>query len=299
MASPDFYTLTTATVSLQPGAGISVQRVHDHGQMPPHDHLFHELVYIESGTAEHQTVAGTQPLRPGDLIVIRPQVWHAYRQPRRLCLFNCLFDSRLTRRFADLLRSIPGSFDLYLRRDPHPSSESPVVLHSRPAQRSALIQRLQTIIAEQDQQAAGWELATITGLLDVMLITARWWAQQSPPEPRQQLPSRAEQAVFDAVIHLEAAYTTQIDLTELAEKVHLSRWHFSRIFSQRMGMGVIEFVHHLRIEEACRRLRLTEAPVTQIALDLGYNDVSYFTRCFTKRLGENPRAYRRRSRPLP
>ena len=292
MSKSVYPTLNKSVFAPNDMGGVSVRRVPEHHATHRHDHLFHELVYIESGSADHDTAGGLCKIRAGDLIVIRPQVWHAYLNPSRFCLINCLVDGRLIRRFADLLGNVPSSFDLYFRREPRPASESPVFLHCPARERSTLLKRLKGIIAEQQNQSLGWQLAAVTGALDVMLIASRLWARQAKPRPSAQTPTRAEQAVFDAVIHLESTYTQPVDLDALAEMVHLSRWHFSRIFTQRMGMGVVEFAHQLRVEEACRRLRLTGDPITHIAMDLGYNDISYFTRCFKKRLGQSPRAYR-------
>ncbi len=160
------------------------------------------------------------------------------------------------------------------------------------------MQRLEGMMAERDHASAGWELAVTAGLLDVLLITARLWAQQWEP-PNASLSPRTEQAVLEVVSYLESHYTEPIDLAALARHVHLSRWHLSRSFAQRMGMGVVEFAHRLRIEQACRRLRLTDDPIGSIAADMGYQEIAYFTRCFRKHLGQSPRAYRRASHALP
>lgn len=190
---------------------------------------------------------------------------------------------------------MPGSFDLYRRRERRPSQQLPVALRCRPAQRVTIVQQLDAIMAEQDQTAPGWELAVTAGLLNVLLITARLWTQQWEPTPIA-LPPRTERAIHDVVGHLEDHCTEPVNLTALARRVHLSRWHLSRSFNRSMGMSVTEFVHRLRAEEACRRLRLTDQPVGQIASDLGYNEIAYFTRCFHRHLGQSPRAYRQATR---
>ena len=291
MADPTVPTLNIDSLGPSAQAGLCVQRHANHGNTAAHDHVFHEIVYIEAGSVEHETAAGRQRLRPGDVIVLRPYVWHAYHDARRLTLINCLFDGRLIRRFDDLLRAVPGSFDLYRRRERRPRSEAPIVLHCRPAQRPALLRRLDAIMAEREAGEPGWELAATTGLLDVLLIVARLWGRVWSP-PQVELPARTEQALFDTVIYLEDHYTELVDLEYLARRVKLSRWHLSRSFSRRMGMGVIEYIHRLRIEEACRRLRLGNEPIGRIAMELGYGEIAYFTRRFRSLMGQSPRQYR-------
>ena len=98
--------------------GVIVRRIRDHQRSLPHDHVFHELVYIEAGAADHQTVDGSHPLRPGDLIIIHPQVSHGYANPRRFDLINCLIDRPLMQRLGPLLSPVDGAFDLFLRGRP-------------------------------------------------------------------------------------------------------------------------------------------------------------------------------------
>ena len=107
-------------------SGVFVSRMVGHGNTPPHDHIFHEIVYVESGAAAHHTAVGRRDLRPGDVIVIRPQVWHAYERTRQMTSYNCLFEDRVLRRFWELLRPAGGAFQLFRRRTQNPQAEAPV-----------------------------------------------------------------------------------------------------------------------------------------------------------------------------
>ena len=86
--------------------GVYVARSPTPGRVSPHDHVFHEIVYVESGTAEHVTADPSRKLRPGDVIVIQPRVWHEYRQPRDFLIINILFDNRLVQRYGDSMQPV-------------------------------------------------------------------------------------------------------------------------------------------------------------------------------------------------
>jgi AraC-like DNA-binding protein len=60
------------------------------------------------------------------------------------------------------------------------------------------------------------------------------------------------------------------------------------------GVSVGQYVMHARIELACSRLRLSDEPISQIALDCGYSDQAAFTRRFRKSVGLTPSEYQRR-----
>ena len=291
------YTMAWQHLRTDGSCGVFVHRVGHDADVAEHDHLFHEVVYVEAGSAEHVVVDGRTKLRPGDVIVIRPQVWHAYRRPRGLRIVNCLIDSRLMQRLAGLLEGVDGAFDLFRRRVPRPHNTSPVVLHASPGLRQALVDRLETVMAEQRGRRNGWQAAATASLLDVLVTVARLSRHgDDGGGDRRASVSRAgrtEEAVLDTASYLEGHFAEPVRLDGLARRVDLSPAHLSRSFSRRMGMGIVEFVHRARAEEACRLLRMTQEPVSRIAARVGYDEIAYFSRCFRNQVGQSPRAYRR------
>lgn len=73
---------------------------------------------------------------------------------------------------------------------------------------------------------------------------------------------------------------------------------FKRRFTQATGMSPLEYVHTLRLEEAKQMLERTDAPVEAIALEVGYQDASFFGRLFRRKVALTPAQYRRRFKPL-
>jgi AraC-like DNA-binding protein len=276
----------------EPGQpGVDVHRITNHGAGLPHDHIFHELVYVESGTADHKTPTGTDRLRPGDVIVIQPMVWHSYVAPKNLTIINCLIDSRVMRRCWPLLSRVPGAVDLLHVRPRHQAG--PIVLHAPPAQQHAIRDRLAAVMTELREQRDGWQAGAVVGVLDVLIMTARIRLGQGRRESVVAVSNRAEQAVLDAVSYIETHLDQQLHLPAIAGHVHFSAAHLGRSFTRRMGMGIIAFQHRLRSEEACRLLRTTDMDITAVAGQLGYGEVAYFSRCFRKHIGVSPSAYRK------
>ena len=104
------HTMDNSILKLGGAPGVRVMWSPTHSTVAAHDHVFQEVVVVESGTCDHVTAAGRQTLRPGDIIVIRPHVWHAYENPRAMRIINCLFDNSLIRRFGGLLSGVDGAF---------------------------------------------------------------------------------------------------------------------------------------------------------------------------------------------
>lgn len=284
-------------------AGVNIHRC-TQANMHAHDHLFHEIVFVEQGSGVHVTAAGRATLRPGDVLVLRPQVWHAYEKTSEMQIINCLVDSRLIARFSSLLAQVPGSFDLYRRRVKETQHETHAHLHARPALAKQMLERLNQIMHELRHQTQGWRAAAALGTMDVLVTCARLAndsnqsnaadASRSDSGLRQtaDAPNRAHQAVQDAAAIIESQYHRPISLDQLAHRVHLSAGHLSRSFNKHMGMSVVAFIHRLRAEEACRLLIATHQSITDIASNVGYDEVAYFSRCFKQQLGMSPKAYR-------
>jgi len=69
---------------------------------------------------------------------------------------------------------------------------------------------------------------------------------------------------------------------------------FKRRFMQATGMGPLDYVHHLRLEEAKQMLESDDASVESIAAEVGYRDASFFNRLFRRKVMMSPAQYRRR-----
>src|SRR6516165_8649854 len=85
-----------------------------------------------------------------------------------------------------------------------------------------------------------------------------------------------------------------VSLSSLAELVHLSPYHFSRVFKQSFNMPPHRYLTNRRIERAKSLLVERKLSVTEIGHEVGFSETSSFTSAFRKITGETPTDYRRR-----
>jgi len=69
---------------------------------------------------------------------------------------------------------------------------------------------------------------------------------------------------------------------------------FKRRFVQATGMGPLDHVHHLRLEEAKQMLESEGTSIEAVAFEVGYRDASFFNRLFRRKVMMSPTQYRRR-----
>ncbi|WP_454716481.1 helix-turn-helix transcriptional regulator [Caulobacter segnis] len=91
---------------------------------------------------------------------------------------------------------------------------------------------------------------------------------------------------------VQRRYAETLPLTQLAADAGLSRYHFIRAFRDVTGETPRQFQIGARLKAAADQLLDTKAPITTIALNVGFNDLSHFNHTFREAFGCSPRAWR-------
>ncbi len=104
--------------------------------------------------------------------------------------------------------------------------------------------------------------------------------------------SPEEMAVARACSLVNKGLDRAINRNSVAHAVAMSESHFGCVFRRCMGLSFREYVQLARIAQAQRLLLQPGKSVSEVALDVGYADMSSFTRAFTKICGVSPSQYR-------
>ena len=96
----------------------------------------------------------------------------------------------------------------------------------------------------------------------------------------------------EMVSYIQQNYTGKISLKEFGEQFHLSEKYISRYFKEHFHITLSQYVTYLRLEHAKQLLQDTDIPVTEVAMQSGYQNVSYFIRNFKKTYEISPLKYR-------
>lgn len=102
---------------------------------------------------------------------------------------------------------------------------------------------------------------------------------------------KEQMEVLRVLQHIEANYA-HASLTQAAEELRCDVSWLSREIRRRTGRTFTELVQERRLSQAAWMLRNTNQRVSDIALSVGYENLSYFYRIFTRRFGVSPKKYR-------
>ncbi|MEM7066456.1 MAG: AraC family transcriptional regulator [Cyanobacteria bacterium P01_B01_bin.77] len=104
------------------------------------------------------------------------------------------------------------------------------------------------------------------------------------------LPVSERQRLGAVLDYIEAHLTEDISLSDLSLQAGLSKFHFSRLFKQILGITPHRYVVKRRIEQAAQRLKQGQS-ITQVTYRFGFSDQSHFTRVFKQVKGSTPRQF--------
>ncbi|MFK4066310.1 helix-turn-helix domain-containing protein [Streptomyces sp. NPDC029674] len=105
-------------------------------------------------------------------------------------------------------------------------------------------------------------------------------------------PAREDARVGAAVAMMRDRLAEPVTLAEIAGEVHLSVYHFVRVFKAATGVTPYRYLTRLRVEEAKRLLRGTDLPIARIASRCGFAGPGALSAAFLRQTGSRPSDYR-------
>lgn len=255
---------------------------------------FTRIHYVRRGNARMERGGEVLALRPGNLYLTPPYMRHSYANegPLDLVYVHIYFQNAESSALFDLLE-LPAE----VRADGETKAvlERLLALHPDRALRDFDPQQYDTGPGLARNLAGGasdsLSVAMETeGLLRLLL--ARFLVGALP-----RVACRDER-VSAAVRYIGNHLGETIRLDDLASAAALSKDHFIRLFSRELGITPGQYVNRKKIEAAQLRLLLHPGEsVKEIAYGLGFDNLQYFNRLFSRLTGDSPGRYRQGRHP--
>ena len=130
-----------------------------------------------------------------------------------------------------------------------------------------------------------------------LVFVARFLSLFSNKQPEKRNVSAADRRrAVEAALWIDAHSSEDVSLERAAAQAGLSPFHFLRVFSAALGVTPHQYLVRSRLRRAARLLADDERAVTDIALDVGFADLSNFVRSFHRAAGVSPRGFRKAAR---
>lgn len=126
-------------------------------------------------------------------------------------------------------------------------------------------------------------LSFISDLLSRKEISEELSAERIPDE------------IVSAIRYINHHYSEPVSLEQAAERAHMSRYHFSRVFHSATGATFLEYLYNVRLSNVHQLLLESDLSLNEIASRCGFSSTSHLTRIFKNAYGMPPREFRKRA----
>lgn len=265
---------------------VSVLHLHLDGRVGGGEaHDFPEIMYVNSGHHTLKIDGVPYAMEPGQMILYKPHSFHESHLPSTATLSVVSFEAELPEDFSFFYnRAIPltGKQQQLLSQI---ISQGVVAFQMAPKDRG-----LRGMVPRADMDA--YTLQQLKNQLELFLIDLYKTAE--PTRPRtvavNQENFRNEQ-LNQAVAYMVSHLSENLTLSQIAEGCSMSVPKLKLLFREQCGCGPISYFIELKIRAAKEMICDSSMSFTQIAQQLGFNSVHYFSNLFKRKTGSTPSEY--------
>ncbi len=256
----------------------AVDARHPRYTMPYHWHSEAELLYIRKGEFRLSLDGEELYLFEGDLCYIPGGSLHG-GEPIN-CDYECIdFDMATLLRQTPIVRHYLNVLE----------SENSQIRNVFNKEQPGILKCANRLFAAARDKNEGWEMLVLSGLYDFYgTVLQQKYLKQV--KHNKEVPGKIRQ-IKQAIEYISGNYQEVITLDDLARTAGLSPKYFCKYFRVATGKTPIDYVNDYRIERACFLLEQHRYTVTEVSALCGFNDISYFIRCFKKHKGITPYQY--------
>ena len=254
-----------------------------------HWHEEMEITLIREGVSDYRVGQETFRAREGDLILVPPFCTHsAFEIPGE----TMVCDSMVFH--LDFLGA--QGQDLTASRYLRPLLDGRVQMPSVIRPEDEGYEKIRMYFLDGLDSFRGrlpfYELHLKTDLLHVLTLLFEAGYIREAEESRGAYENR--QQLKTVLQFIAEHYSEKLKVADLAQLSGFSESYFMSFFRQYVGMSCIQYINHFRIQKAAQALEETSHPVMEIALDNGFDNVSYFNLQFRREFSMTPREFRGR-----
>lgn len=236
----------------------------------------HSLSYVRSGSFGCRTLGEEHELVAGAVLVVQPGREYMATHEHHGCGDECL-SFRLSAHLADDFDSRKDLFNL-ARIPPLPE----LMVLGELAQ-----------AAVEGRSAVGVDEAALLFIVKASTIAS------GGISGTLKMNSRERRKAVETALWLEANAAEPVGLDHAARYAGLSPFHFLRLFSKVTGVTPHQYLVRTRLRRAARLLAQEDMPITDVALDCGFADLSNFVRTFRRASGMSPGKFRKKFQDRP
>lgn len=251
-----------------------------------HGHKFLEFSFVKSGDMEHNIDGNRSIVKTGDYFIVDYGTNHEYKaiNDSPLEVINFLFYPEFIERTLAGCESFEEVLNSYLLRFSYKTlrfSPTGKTFHDDNGQ---ILETVLKIIDEYDRKNTGYLEIIRCLFVEILIITMRKIGSDRKPEKSD--------VINEITGYIKRHYAEKLRLSDFALQYNYSLSHISKKFTKETGMGFSDYLQRIRIEQSCRLLENSNLKISEIANEVGYDNIKFFNKVFKERLKLTPREFR-------
>lgn len=246
----------------------------------PHKHNFYHLVFITKGSGWHEIDFKRHTVKSGAMFFMMPAQVHSWSMSKDTCGIVVEFEN---------LSMFSGDESFVLAEALRPAASYLGLV----AEKKKIIHELyQTMLEEYEAEARDFEILLRLNLAQLIILFSRFIKNNAVKVSRISK-FRDE---FNELI--EKNYKTHHNVEFYAKAMGVATKSLTAKVNRNLGKNVREIIQDRCILESKRLLAYSDLSVSEIALELGFEDPNYFTRFFKLKTKTNPGKFRQKVRHI-
>ncbi|PYI57390.1 helix-turn-helix transcriptional regulator [Paenibacillus flagellatus] len=251
---------------------------------PMHYHDFAELSFVVEGSGSESINGVAHPMRCGTMSLLLPHHIHEIRSDpgAPLKLYSCMFDIGI----------LSGSaYESHIARWIHQvGTELPSWHHFEGERLKAVTTLLDQITLEYKESRLGRDAILRGKLIEAITLFLRALLDRGDPTPSRKSPTSPR--VWNILRYIHLHFNEPISLNSVSSHFGLHASYISRMFKEQTGKTVNDYMHALRIARSTTLLLTSSMSISDICLEVGYDNYRTFARVFREHHGMSPSEYR-------
>lgn len=257
--------------------------------MFPHWHDEFEITYIKSGKALFSIDLVPYTVSEGDILIIPSQSLHSAKSVKEI---SCVCHTIVLN--LNFLKSfnLDSNQIKYISPISNNKLTFPKFINKEYEIYEDLLNCFKKIIYTSSEAKFGFELWLKSLLFEFFAIMIQNFCVDGTLSERN-IHNKNVMNMKSIIKHVNENYHRNISISEISKLVGYSEYHFCRFFKRHTGQTFVEYINAIKINKACYLLLNTNMSISEIAYEVGFNDLSYFIRIFEKKQAMTPTQYRR------
>jgi len=252
---------------------------------PPHIQEPIEIIYIREGLFDIVAGASSFAVSAGEMILVRSNVIHSIRSrelPRGG--YHCL-KIRPSLLFELASKAQAAA---YVLRFVITSEKAKTHWTAEEMDSDGIAQAFALLEDRMQDDACCRDIALKLAAAEVLLALLRSIIRREAKQTLEIYSDSAAAQIYSVILKINRQYAEPLSALDCAAEVNMSYSYFSRIWKRIVRRSFREYLNEVRVSHAEHLLKTTSLPVTQIALECGYNNVSYFIAVYKELKGITP-----------